>query len=76
MKPSSQQIEVAFKSYLSQNPLAKQIKTDDTLLVTDDGKLGVNTAKFVQPDNKYPVTADAVHTRIGTINVRRSIEGE
>lgn len=67
MKPSSQQIETAFKSYLAQNPLAKQLQTDDTLRVTDDGKLGVNTAKIAQKDDMNPVTAGAVYDRLGDI---------
>ena len=69
MKPSSEQIEAAFKSYLANNPLAKQLQTDDTLKVNEAGKLGVNTAKFVQKDDSHAVTASAVHERIGNIEI-------
>lgn len=64
-------LEKAFEEYFSDNPttLAKSIPTDDTLKVTADGKLAVNTTgEIVREDNTLPVTAGAVYKTIGNIN--------
>lgn len=53
---------------LEETPLEKRIKTNDTLKVTDDGELAVNTADVVEADNTRPVTAAAVQVQIGNIN--------
>lgn len=66
MKPSSQQIESAFKMYLNQNPLTNKLSIDETLKVSD-GKLGVNTAKMAQDNIPLSITADAVYERVGNL---------
>lgn len=68
MKPSMQQIAAAFKSYLSKNPLERMLKIDKTLKVSEDGTLGVNTAKVVQENDDLPVTSNAVRERVGDID--------
>ena len=68
MKPSVQQIALAFKTYLKKYPLAKQLKTDDTLTVSDDGTLGVNTTEDMTAGNMLPATANAVYGTIGLID--------
>lgn len=68
---SEEAFEKAFEEYFSDNPntLAKSIPTDDTLKVTEDGKLSVNTTnEIIQEDNTLPVTAGAVYKQIGNIN--------
>lgn len=54
--------------YFEKKPLEKQIKTNETLTVTDDGKLAVNTSTSVSQDNTLPITSAAVHTEVGNIN--------
>ena len=68
MRPSMLQIAAAFKKYLKTNPLAKRLKINKTLKVTEDGKLGVNTTEDIQEGNSLPVTADAVHETVGKVN--------
>ena len=68
MKPSKLQIASAFLKFLANNPLAKLIKTDDTLRVTEDGKLSVNTTEDVTEGNSLPVTSNAVTKEIGTLD--------
>lgn len=68
MKPSKLQIASAFLKYLANKPLAKLIKIDDTLRVTSDGKLGVNTTEDVTEGNSLPVTSNSVMKEIGTID--------
>lgn len=69
-KLTPESFEKAFEDYFSENPnsLVKNIPTDDSLKVTADGKLGVNTTTEVSKDNTLPVTAGAVHLQIGNIN--------
>lgn len=43
--------------------------TDETLTLTPEGVLKVNTAKEVQKDNTLPVTSAAVETVVGNINI-------
>ena len=43
--------------------------TDETLTLTPDGVLKVNTAKEVKKDNTLPVTSAAVDTVVGNINI-------
>ena len=43
--------------------------TDETLTLTPEGVLKVNTAKEVQKDNTLPVTSAAVDTVVGNINI-------
>lgn len=45
------------------------IKTDDTLKVSAEGVLSVNTADAPEADNTRPITAAAVHTTVGNIEV-------
>jgi hypothetical protein len=47
---------------------ADDFKLDDTLSYKD-GALGVNCATAVEEDNTLPVTAAAVYTQVGNINV-------
>ncbi len=42
--------------------------TDETLTLSDDGVLSVNTAKDVEKDNTLPVTSAAVYAEVGNIN--------
>lgn len=46
-----------------------EIKTDNTLKYSENGVLGVNTANEVEKDNTLPITAAAVHTTVGNIEV-------
>lgn len=43
--------------------------TDDTLTLSEDGILSVNTADKPEADNTLPITAAAVHTTVGNIEV-------
>lgn len=43
--------------------------TDDTLRLSEDGILSVNTADKPEADNTLPITAAAVHTTVGNIEV-------
>lgn len=65
-----EKMEEALEKYFSEKPtvLAKSLPTNETLTVTADGKLAVNTTTEVSQDNTLPVTAGAVHTQIGNIN--------
>lgn len=42
--------------------------TDETLTLSEDGVLSVNTALQVEQDNTLPVTSAAVYTEVGNIN--------
>ena len=42
--------------------------TDETLSLSDDGILSVNTADDVEQDNTLPVTSAAVYVEVGNIN--------
>ena len=66
MKPPIHQIAAAFKKYFSRNPLAKMLKLDRTLKVSEDGTLGLNTTEDVTEGNPLPVTSNAVHKTIGS----------
>lgn len=44
-------------------------RIDETLKLSDDGILSVNTAKNVEKDNTLPITAAAVHTTVGNIEI-------
>lgn len=68
MKPSMKQIAEAFKSYFSRHPLAKMLKINNTLKLTDDGKLGVNITDEVTEGNNLPVTARAVREKVDAID--------
>lgn len=46
--------------------------TDDTLSLVD-GVLSVNTADAVEEDNTLPITAAAVHTTVGNIEILLSL---
>lgn len=41
----------------------------DNLLITEEGRLSVDTASSAQGDNTRPITSAAVYTEIGNINV-------
>ena len=41
--------------------------TDETLTLSPEGVLSVNTADVVEQDNTLPVTSAAVHTTVGNI---------
>lgn len=43
--------------------------TDETLIMSEDGVLSVNTATEVDPDNTRPITSAAVHTTVGNIEI-------
>lgn len=45
------------------------LKTDNTLSLSEDNVLSVNTAKNVEKDNTLPITAAAVHTAVGNIEI-------
>ena len=65
---SVEEIPEILDEYFEENPIEKQIKTNETLKVTADGKLAVNTADSVGQDNTLPITSAAVHTEVGNIN--------
>ena len=44
-------------------------KIDNTLTLSPEGVLSVNTADVVEKDNTLPVTSAAVHTQIGNIEL-------
>ena len=41
----------------------------DNLLITEEGRLSVDTANDAEGDNTRPITSAAVYTEIGNINV-------
>lgn len=43
--------------------------TDETLTLSESGVLSVNTADSVEEDNTLPITAAAVHTTVGNIEI-------
>ena len=45
------------------------LKIDHTLKISELGALGVNAATEVEKDNTLPITAAAVHTTVGNIEV-------
>ncbi len=45
------------------------IKTDETLKLTEEGVLSVNTANDVMQNNTLPITSAAVYTTVGNIEV-------
>ena len=45
------------------------LKVDETLKFSKDGVLSVNTTTEVEKDNTLPITAAAVHTTVGNIEV-------
>lgn len=45
------------------------LKVDNTLKLSEDGVLSVNTTTEVEKDNTLPITAAAVHTTVGNIEV-------
>lgn len=67
---TEEQLKAAIEDFFSDNPttLAKSIPTDDSLKVTAEGKLAVNSTSEVSQDNTLPVTAGAVYKQIGNIN--------
>lgn len=68
MKPSTQQIAAAFQIYLKKNPLAKRLKTDDTLKISEDGTLRVNVTENVIAGNALPASSNATYGTIGVID--------
>ena len=48
--------------------ITEQLKTDETLIL-ENGVMRVNTAHDPEPDNTLPITAGAVHTTVGNIEV-------
>lgn len=57
------------KIKVEQIPEDIKVKTDNTLKFSETGVLGVNTAQEVEKDNTLPITAAAVHTTVGNIEV-------
>ena len=57
------------KLKVDQIPEDIKIKTDNTLKFSEKGVLGVNTVNVVEKDNTLPITAAAVHTTVGNIEV-------
>ena len=47
--------------------------TDDTLTLSPEGVLSVNTADAVEEDNTLPVTSAAVHATVGNIEILLSL---
>lgn len=45
------------------------LKVDNTLKLSEDGVLSVNTTTEVEKDNTLPIQAAAVHTIVGNIEV-------
>ncbi len=45
------------------------LKVDNTLKLSEDGVLSVNTTTEVEKDNTLPITAAAVHTTVGNIEI-------
>lgn len=65
---TQEEIEEAFLDYIKENPLETQLNIDETLKITDDGKLGVNTTEDVSKGNNLPITANAVHDTVEIID--------
>jgi hypothetical protein len=52
-----------------QTVLVYELSIDETLKLNEQGALGVNTATEVEKDNTLPITAAAVHTTVGNIEI-------
>ena len=52
-----------------QTVLVYELAIDETLKLNEKGALGVNTATDIEQDNTLPITAAAVHTAVGNIEV-------
>lgn len=52
-----------------QTVLVYELSIDETLKLNEQGALGVNTANEVEKDNTLPITAAAVHTAVGNIEI-------
>lgn len=55
-------------SWIFIDPTAINFKTDNTLVVSEEGVLGVNVAGVVEKDNTLPVSSAAVYTTVGNIS--------
>lgn len=62
---SDEQIETAVNKYLEENPI---FEIDDTLNF-ENGVLSVNTTDNVAENNTLPITAAAVHSTVGNIEI-------
>lgn len=69
-KVTDEQVQEAVNEYLEENPIDTGVNftTDETLSLSDDGILSVNTADDVEQDNTLPVTSAAVYVEVGNIN--------
>lgn len=69
-KVTDEQVQEAVNNYLDENPIDTGVNftTDETLSLSDDGILSVNTADDVEQDNTLPVTSAAVYVEVGNIN--------
>lgn len=66
----SDDIGKAVEDYLEDHPIGGGVdfETDETLTLSPDGILSVNTAESVEQDNTLPVTSAAVFAEVGNIN--------
>lgn len=65
---TQEEIEEAIGDYLAENSIEEFLETDDTLIITDAGELGVNTTEDITADNGLPATANAVYETVGVID--------
>lgn len=67
---SEEDLAKAVEDYLKENPAGGvQFTTDETLNLSDQGVLSVNTAQEPDPDNTLPITSAAVAATVGNIEV-------
>lgn len=59
----------AVKDYLNENPVRINdiLTTDETLTLTADGTLSVNTTDDMEKDNTLPITSAGVYVTVGNI---------
>lgn len=65
---TTEEFEKALAEYVTENSLAQHIKTDETLKVTEDGRLAVNTTNEMAENNTLPITSAGVQVQVGNIN--------
>lgn len=66
---SPEDISKAVYEYLQENPVEGGINftTDNTLIMSEDGVLSVNTTDRMEQDNTLPITSAGVYTTVGNI---------
>ncbi len=64
-----QELTEAQKEQARENIGIVPLKTDGTLTLSKDNVLSVNTAKDAEKDNTLPITAAAVYSTVGNIEI-------